>query len=230
MCVSKGNSFLKLSNFIDLSSSSSQDPALITMATPLEFCGGHVRPSSCSNYRRTARIIREGSETLWQVCIWHVHLSLVAIFDCVLDDTDPSFIHNLSGTPVGEVPTIHSDLSQLKSSAGKKTQKSELLHLQSLTWHLWEYSIVHCVCVFLPSPVMSKTFIITRNKVVKCKIPDAIGLSNLVKHVTSSRFNLGSAYTICREANPVWSRCCLLCFFFVPTASVQVGLYGASIL
>lgn len=43
------------------------DPVLITIATPLEFCGGHVRRSSCNNYHSTPRIISEGSEARWEV-------------------------------------------------------------------------------------------------------------------------------------------------------------------
>lgn len=38
------------------------DPVLITMATLLEFCGGHVRRSSCKNDHSTFKIIREVSE------------------------------------------------------------------------------------------------------------------------------------------------------------------------
>lgn len=46
---------------------SSHDPALITMETPLEFCGSHVRCFICNNDHATPRIIKEGPEALCEV-------------------------------------------------------------------------------------------------------------------------------------------------------------------
>jgi len=74
-----------------------------------------------------------------------VSFSLVCYhFTFVLNETDPSSIHSLSSTAESKAFPVHSELSHWKSS-GVKKEKSELLHLQHLTWHLWEYSIVHCV-------------------------------------------------------------------------------------
>lgn len=57
------------------------DPVLITMATPLKFCGDHVRRSSCNNYHSTPRITREGSEALWEA---FKHLEIAWV-----EQTDP---------------------------------------------------------------------------------------------------------------------------------------------
>lgn len=139
-------------------------------------------------------------------------ITLSCIFDLfvflrgmLLNDTDPSFIHNLSSTPGGKVPPIHFDWSQWKSSVGKGT---EIWTAAPAVLNLTPVRIFHsALCVF-SSPVMAKTLKITRNKVGKFKILDAIRHSNLINHVTSSHFNLESVYII----GTGYYSCYMFCF------------------
>lgn len=97
-------------------------------------------------------------------------------------------------------------IKPVKEQCWKKSQKSELLHLQCLTWHLWEYSIVHCAVVLLPS--YGKDFHNNPEQGCEIKSLDAIRVTNLVEHVTSSQANLESMYIIYRA----W--CCLVKLLF----------------